>query len=467
MANRKINNRIAGLYRFPLGLRRKHQLDINDEHLVNNYMTKALATGIPRTFGGAIFAMALVPLIVRNIGMEKYGTWTLLFIFLGLSASLDIGIPKVLVYLIPKEKNRDEVNRIFTASVFIVCCMMFLVLSIALALIYLRVPVWGSDATISISLSNLLLMSGANIVCCGLLHSLCSSLLEAHYKIHIVNIVYLALTLLNYSVVFITTIFSSRVEHLIYGTNLVYIVIAVLSVILAKRCTEIRLSSLRFFYIRTILLRGKDFFAIGLITSVFWPLMRYLVVLLSADMAACGIYDISLKIAVMASSALTCFSIPLFSLFSGYGKENIVKIKHVIFRMTCLLAFLFVFGVSTYMLIGGKILEFAFDKYDARLFNISLILLVGAALPSVFDPFVRALWALGHTKKCAVIRFFMLIVNISLFFLLAFITEPLHRISFAIALSLSAGGLSYFVVFYRLYGFRMDSAKVLRKTDNV
>ncbi len=107
------------------------------------YMAKSLATGIPNTLGSALFAIVLIPLIVRNIGKEQYGAWTLLFIFLGLSASLDIGIPKALVYLIPREKNRDEVNRLFTASAFLVGCLMLLVLLFAFALIYFKVPVWG------------------------------------------------------------------------------------------------------------------------------------------------------------------------------------------------------------------------------------------------------------------------------------------------------------------------------------
>ena len=431
------------------------------------YLTKSVATGIPRTFGSAFIAMALIPLIMRNVGADVYGAWTLLFIFVGLSSSLDIGIPKALIYLIPKEDVENEANRIFSASVVITLILMTLVVVIGTVLIFFRIPVWGNSAKISPSLSNLLLLSGVNIVCCGLISSLCQSLLEARYKIHFVNIIFFLRTALLYITVFLVSIQFTKIDHLVYTTNLIFILFVFIDISSIKILTRTELTFPRWSHVEVVFQRGKEFFMIGLATSIVRPLARYLVALLSVDIAANGVYDISVKIAMMAVGALSCFSVPLFSIFSGYGMEQTDKIKRVLIYITSLLATLFVLGVSTYWLLGKHILEFAFQEYDLRLFTTSWILLLGFGLFAVFEPYVRALWAMGHTKKCAAIRFCILVMFIVFVQTFAVVTEPLYRISLALATALSTGGVLFFSLFYSLYGFRMNNSKVLKQATNV
>ena len=204
----------------------------------------------------------------------------------------------------------------------------------------------------------------------------------------------------------------------------------------------------------------------GLATSVPRPLARYLVALLAVDIAACGIYDISLKIAMMASGALTCLSVPLFSLFSGYSEERIAKIKRIVHRTTFLLAGFSVLGVATYVLWGNDMIAFAFGDGDSRLFNTSLILLAGLALTAVFEPSVRALWALGHTGKCMVVRFWTLFMFVVMVFAFSFLREPLYRIAFSFALGEACGGVLMFLLFHRLYGFGAMSLRISEGTTS-
>jgi O-antigen/teichoic acid export membrane protein len=312
-----------------------------------------------------------------------------------------------------------------------------------------------------------LLLSGINIVCCGLIGSLCQSLLEANYKIYFVNVIFFFRTALHYSAVFLVSIYSSQVEHLIYATNLVFITFVVVDIFSVKILTEAGLASPRWCHIKAVLHRGKDFFAIGLATSVLQPLTRYLVALLAVDMAANGVYDISLKIAMMAAGALSCFSVPLYSLFSGYGEKQIGKIKRILYRMTPLLMVLFTLGATIYLFTGEALLEFVFGAVDPLLFHTSLILLLGRALSAVFEPYARAMWALGHTKKCIAVKFWGLFMTIVLFFALSFIREPLYRIAISFVTPMLCGAMLLSFLFYRLYGLRSISLVVSEKTTNV
>lgn len=422
------------------------------------YLIKSIATGLPNAFGSALISMALIPIIIRNIGLDQYGTWTLLFIFVGLNATLDIGIPKALVFLIPKTADRAEVNAFFTASAVIMAGLLAAVLAASAAAIRFPVPVWGDSAAITPELGALLLLAGAAILCGGLISSLCHAILEAHYKIHLVNATLLILTVSNYSVVLAVSVISPRIEHIIYATTTVYLGIALLNIVLMRWSTGVRFARPARRHVKTILSRGKDFFLLGLITSIPRPLMRYLVVFLAANMATCGLYDIALKIAMIAGAVLACFSAPLFGIFSGYGPENIGKIKTLLHRMVFLLAGLLVLGVALYLWLGKAILEFILGISDFRLFAASLILLAGIGANAVFEPYVRALWALGHTQKCAVIRSVVVGVNVGLVALLSFMHEPLYRVSSAFALSLFLGGVLFALLFYRLHGLGAPTA---------
>jgi len=396
---------------------------------MRGYLVKGVATGISRTFGSAFIAMALIPLILRNVGAE--------------------------------------VNSIFSSSALIVLCLITLVVIIGAALVFFQVPVWGNKAKITASLSDLLLLSGVNIVCCGLLSSLCQALLEANYKIYFVNIIFFSRTALHYFAVFLVSIYSSQVEHLIYATNLVFITFIVVDVSSVKMLTEIGLARPRWCHIKAVLHRGKDFFLIGLSTSVVGPLTRYLVALLTVDVAANGVYDISLKIAMMAAGALSCFSIPLFTLFSGYTEKQIGKIKRILYRMTSLLVILFTLGAAFYLFTGEILLEFVFGAVDSRLFHTSLILLLGRSLSAVFEPYIRAMWGLGHTKKCIAVKFWGLSMTIVLVFALSFIGEPLYRIAFSFVAPMLCGVVLLFFLFYHMYGFRSISLVVSEKITNV
>jgi len=436
---------------------------------MRKYLIKSIATGLPKTFGSAFFAIALIPLIIRNVGMDAYGAWTLVCIFVGLSGALDIGIPKALVYLLPQTQQREEANALFSASAAITACLVGLVVTIGLLVLFLDLPILGGANLISRSLNNLFVLSGINIVSCSLLNSLCFSLLEARYKIYVVNICFFILTALNYTLVFLLSLFSNNVEYMIYCTNLTYIAVLCVNIALVKIYTDIGFAKVTLHAVKTVFLKGKDFFVLGLLHTITLPLNRYLVLFFSANLAACGIYDVSLKVANMSQAALICFSAPLFSLFAGYGKNNVDKITRVLHVIFILLAILYVLGVSAYLIVGKQMLEFAFGESDPQLFYAALFLILGIGLDGVSEPHIRALWALGHVKKCIGIRLCISSINIGFIFLLFFVEQPLYRITLAIMLARMMGAFLFISAFYRLYPAvqNLDARTVTGEIANV
>ena len=418
---------------------------------MKGYLTKAIAVGIPSTLGSSLLAILLIPPILRNVGIENYGTWSLVFIFTGISSTLDIGLPRSLVFLIPKATGEAEANELFTACAALIGGLILLTILVGLTIIQMGIPVWGASNQIPRPIGELLIYTGITVVSSCLVSSLAYSVLEATSRIYVVNICNFTQTVLTYSLAMAASIYFRNARGLIIASDISYILMALVNLVLMWTLTGIRFGKLLRRSISSVLSCGFDFFILGVINTLAMPLMRYLIVRFSPSMAMVGIYDIALKVSQTGNAVLTSFSVPLFSLFSSYGLRQIDVIRKTARRMAWVITALLAAGILFTFAVGAPLFTWLLKVDGRAVRSTAIILLVGWGATSIFQPYIRALWALGKTRQCSIVNLGMLLVNALLIWVFAGVHNPLYRVSMAITGSLIFDGLAHFYLFRYLF----------------
>lgn len=401
---------------------------------MTGYLKKSYSTGMFNVAGSAVISAIFIPLIVQKIGLELYGKWALLFLIAGFSNIADFGISKSLVYLIPKQNNQHDSNKIYSAALIMNNLSVLTVAIICTTIYLLGINIWQAEQAFSIETGNKLFIYGSFIACCSLLTQFCRSILEAFYKIYIVNIGFLLLTLLNYIPIYLLTIYTDDINKLIYCTVIINIIILFFHIIAVNFLCKVSFIIPPIKIFKNIFSCSIKFLSIGLLISAILPINRYLLVYLSDDTKIYGAFDISIKIAMMANSCLALFATPLLSLFSGYGKERLNEIKSILKRSLIGLGGAYLLGCFTFFVTGKSVLQWLFKIDTGEVFISSLILIIGMCLTGVSEPFYRAFLGLGNLRFPFVIKTTLIVLNVCIIALL-FNINPLHRISLAIAIS--------------------------------
>ena len=61
-------------------------------------------------------ALASIPLIISNIDLLGYGQWSVIWIFLGIAAFLDLGLSKQLVQNIAKTSSQRDIENFISGA---------------------------------------------------------------------------------------------------------------------------------------------------------------------------------------------------------------------------------------------------------------------------------------------------------------------------------------------------------------
>ncbi len=400
-----------------------------------NYLRICYLTGIINIAGSAIITAVFLPLFIKQAGMEIYGQWALLFFFTGFAGLFDLGLSKSLVYLIPKEKTQNNINKLFTAGLLINTCLIIFVMLAGFILLSLDLNIWGTSNAFSKDIAHLLFFNAIVILALSLATQFCRSLLEASNKVYIINIGFLLLTILNYVPAYIVSMYSINIKTLSYclvGSTGVILLFHVASLIWFAKFRIILPSNIIFL---SIIKASSRFISIGLLIITLIPISRYSLLYISDNTNTYAQFDIALKIALMATSLLAVFTTPLLSIFSRYGRDNIHKINNLIRKTTLITALAYIGGILLYSLIGKELIVFLFNVESHNIIYMSsLVLLLGFGINGVCEPYYRALIGVGSLKLAWFSKCLLIITNVSLIILLHMHT-PLQRISYSLAIA--------------------------------
>lgn len=414
------------------------------------YFKKASFTGLGKSAGSALVTILFIPLIIHRIGIENYGIWMLLAVFMGISSVADLGLTKSLVYFIPRQKRQEDINEVYSAGVFVNSSMVLLVAIIGFVVYWSGINIWGTNNIVSYELGRLLFVCGLIIACCALAIAFYQSVLEAFFKIHIVNVGFFLLTALNYVLVYLLSFFTDQPEHFVIATTVVYIFMSFFYWAMVRSKTTASLHVPKWQTIQKVLEYAFGYFAIGLPWTITHTASRYLIIFFGGNASAYGVFDIALKIAFFALTCLQAFVSPLFSAFVNYGEERINEIQYILSRSFIGLGSAYILGCLLFFNLGKYILVLFSRDNTQELFYASFILILGIAFFAVADPFYRAFLALGRLKLMFVLSLVQPAINVLGFGVFADL-DPLYRVSAAFSLSWAVTALVHIIVFKLTY----------------
>jgi O-antigen/teichoic acid export membrane protein len=393
------------------------------------YLRRVAVSSIFNSASSALATALLLPLVIRAIGMENYGLWAVLGVFIGVASALDFGIWKALVYWLPRGRySADEL--VSTAAILCVfACTIFGFILISLLL--LKIPIFGS-AVQRAQLDWTIGLAGIAVVFCSLLTNLQRGLLESSYRGHIVNIGYAVLTLLLYAVPASISMWTQEPRALIIGSASVYAALLFGHVVYVQRTQCIRFVRPSAGAARAILTYGLRSFTADAPSILLGPMLLYFFILSSSDSAQFGVFDIALKIATLAATALGLLSTPFFALVANATAEHSVQVRAALGRYLRFTVVLAICGWLSYFVVGEQLLSWLFDAQDEQLFRTSIIILAGTAAAAAMEPIARLQMGLAKLRNLFYVRASMLSVALTCIVALAS-RPPLDRFAIATA----------------------------------
>lgn len=403
------------------------------------YLRKVAASSLFNSLTSAVATALLLPLVIRRIGLDAYGLWAVMGIFIGVTSALDFGIWKSLVYLIARGQHSPQ-NLLSSAG--LMCLLGGCVFSVLLfCAMFAGVPVFGQLVESQADLKWWLAGCGCIVVFASLLTNLARGVLEAAYRGHWVNIGYGALTLVQYAIAVAIASRSHDPRMLMAGSAVVYVVILLIHLLWLHSLSALRWQRPSWSTMRAILRFGAGSSLADLPSILIGPLLSYLFVVSASSAGDYGVFDLALRIATLSATTLSMLSTPFFAIVAaahaGDAQGQTRRMLSDYLRITLSLG---VLGWLVFLVIGTALLTLFFTDRPAEIHRAALIMLAGTAAVAASEPVTRMLMGLGRLRDLAKVRFVMLTMAMVAVWLFAE-QQPLERFSWAFAL----GNLASFV----------------------
>ncbi len=419
------------------------------EQLIS-YLKKSFFTGAFKTVIVAFSTIILLPLIIQQVGMETYGLISLTMIFGGMAVFVDFGIAKSVTLLIGQDNEKSYDNIYVSSAILINMLILILIGLVLIALVYFNVPILGKQLQISNSLKNYIVFVGFILLVLMLINNLLTAILEAYYLVHYINV---GFTLSSISInifIYITSLLTDSLYFLLMAPVVSFLLVSFFLINTIRNHTNLRLTKPNKNQINSVLSVSYKFFNIGLINSLMIPANKYLLIYLTGSSTILGVFDIGLKIAMIANSFLNSIAQPLFGVFSNI-KNNKKEIFKIAANSSLLIFSLYIIGNILFYFTGEYITNIIDHKHHNELFIIGLILLVGVTFSSVSEPFYRALLGTERLNEALYLKLLIPLFNIIIYMFLVN-DNNLERIvfSYSIAVFLS----SFIIIIYYIKTYK-------------
>ena len=313
---------------------------------------------------------------------------------------------------------------------------------------FIGVDLLGENINLNSSEKYCLLITGFFILIFMLLNNLCKSILEANYFMHVVNFSLALFTPVLYLTIYILSFFTDNVLVYIITPLIITSILFVFYVVYIKMKTDIKLVKVGRKQIIYVLKCSLRFLNLGVINSVIMPVMRYLFILMVADVGMYAIFDLSFKVAMLANSLIVSLSVPMFAVFSKLIKEKAAEMSKIAFKIFYISLLVYVAIIVGYHFLGETILSYlrlTENNLDV-LYNLIFILIVSIGSVAVVEVFYRYFLGDNQLKKAFLIKLSVPITSVIFFFLMSDI-EIIYRFIYAYGLSLVISAIIIFFTF--------------------
>lgn len=370
------------------------------------YIRRAAATGIVNSIASAVAVVLFLPPIVTETGLGTYGLWSVIFLFVGISAALELGLTQALVYLVPRDSARAGELLVTAACICAVACG--LVVGTIVLLASLGSGVLGRLISADSRYQWALLTCGAVVTLASVETALLRALLEARLRLDIVNIGYAALTVLTYSSALVVTRFTHDAAALLVSTAVVYVVLFFAHAVAVARLVDPDMRQPRFASARILWRTGVESYLAQLPNVLLVPTLQFLLTRVIASASEYGIFDLAVRIATLCATTLGMVGAPFYAIVAGAALSASVAVRSAVKRYIVVNIGLGLVAWAAFALVGNPLLTLVFSRDSQVLHRIATIILAGALALAALDPISRMLLGLGRRKEIFAVRAAML-----------------------------------------------------------
>ncbi len=396
----------------------------------------------------SLATLLLLPLVIQKLGVEMYGVISITLMFSGISSLIDLGLSKAIVLLCGKDKS--NANKIVSSALYINLLIIGAITIVFVTLQLLKVDVLGSKLNLSTSSKVIVLNIGFVLLVLMLLNNWCRAILEANYKLHIVSITLGIYTPLLYLSIFVLSFVTDQLWMFVFTPFVITLLMFIFNWTYIRYQTNIRVVSVSYHDLKFVVKKSVAFLNIGLVNSMVMPLMRYLFVLVVADVGLYAIFDLSFKIAMLANSFIVALASPMFAVFSNRIKDQAQKMALISYKIFFLSLLLYAIINATYFTFGSYFLMFL--KLEPNqlglLFNISSILILSLGSVAIVEVFYRYFLGNSQFKRAFLLKLIVPIGAVIVFFLLPQFKD-IYRFIYAYSISLFLSALLIGVSFIK------------------
>jgi O-antigen/teichoic acid export membrane protein len=414
---------------------------------IKKYLKKSMITGIGKSTLVTTVTLSLIPLIIQRIGIDNYAMVMLTLLFSSAASIIDLGISKAVTLLLGRTNETTEKNEIVSGALLINLALALGIGLIVCLLVYLEVPVFGSNFDKK-EYTFLILWLGLIVMIFSLLTNLVTSILEAYFLMHYINFGFAFSSLLLYGTLYFATFFTKDLSVLLIVAILPSILSFLFYIIVTCRKTELKLVSVEKSVLKKITKVSFKFLNIGVINSLIVPVNKFLLVFITGSSALSGVFDVGLKIASSANNLLNSLSAPLFGIFSNAKVES--EIYKIVKKTTLILFGAFLGGVIIYFFVKDFIAEILDANNSELIAGISILLLIGVCSTGVAEPVYRALIGTARLREAFYLKLIIPVVNIIFYLILILVDfSDLFRITWAISGAMLVGSVVMIIYYFK------------------
>ena len=369
---------------------------------MQSYLLKAATSGVANVVASAVTAVVALPMLIARVGLETYGVWAMLGMFVSLAMVLEMGLARAIVSLAPK-RERDA-GELLSAAVCIALGLATVLLLVAGGLSALGVHLIRFPPGVSAELQLALIVTGGWVLLCSLLTSVLRGILEAAYASHLVNIGFLLLTVLQYGFALAIAYSSGEATLLLASSAATHAIILSFHLSMLKQRSRLHFGPLRLRVVTSLLRQAVGCFAAGLPTVLLLPLILYWLAAVAANAEEYGRFDVALKFATMAGTALALMAVPLHALVAGMRTPSWEAISRLLARYMVVTISALVAGWALFAVAGQRLLALLLGSAASDVWLSCAYLLAGVGLLSAMEPILRVSLGLGRLKHLFVVR---------------------------------------------------------------
>ncbi|MCM8568751.1 oligosaccharide flippase family protein [Gramella jeungdoensis] len=421
---------------------------------IKNYIAKNVYSGVVKTAISFILSLVVVPITIKNIGLETYGLISIVTVFSSFTGVLDLGLSKALITF--QGEKRDTTKEL--SSIYLINLIIFLLITfLALIIFFANINLLGSKIELGSETLSYANFISIFLLALGVLNNLLRASLEANFKLQIVNWGFLIQSIII-NIGFLILSFTDLSLMYFFLVPLITSVTAIIYHLsfLPPIYSTISIPSKN--HLINVFKITSDFFKIGALNSIHLPLIKYAIIFLIGDGSAIGIFELSTKLSVLANNLLAYVSNPFFSLSAKFKDTNLKNLWTIIRKVSLGLITITILGYFIFYVLEKFIINYFFGEYSNEIFLVLNFTLIGYLFIAASESIQKFFLGIGEISRVTKIKFCGMILN-GLLLLGIYYSKNISVLSLSVSFAISL----IFIGSYWLFMALSNNLQVLKE----